>query len=201
MSSERSQSQSRGRDTFTSTGRGGVGNIKRSDSVSRDRVGDERGREVSPAHPERITHSGRGGAGNVRSPSRDPDTIRKEMDYERVVLEARAQDPLVSTGRGGLGNMRLSSPGRSGSVESRSRSRDPAPGGRFLHSGRSGLLHENHENPSTYEEESPAHNDAHLDGTHRDGKILTDDRRGRSEAKHASGLGSLIDKITGHPTS
>ena len=42
-------------DTQTSVGRGGAGNIIRSDSVSRDRVADERGRELSPSHPDRVT--------------------------------------------------------------------------------------------------------------------------------------------------
>ncbi|KAF9517985.1 hypothetical protein BS47DRAFT_423037 [Hydnum rufescens UP504] len=144
MSVERSQS--RGREPLTSIGRGGAGNIRRSDSLSREPVGDERGRELSPAHPDRVTHSGRGGAGNVRSRSRDPAALAKELEHDREVLEARGRDPHVSTGRGGLGNIRTSGSQDRGSQDrgSRSRSRDPASQSNFTSSLRSAFGH--HEN-------------------------------------------------------
>ncbi|CAE6519254.1 unnamed protein product [Rhizoctonia solani] len=112
------RSRSRGRE-FQSTGRGGAGNIVRSESVSRTRedLGQERGREVLPAN--RLTHSGRGGAGNIRSPSRDPEADMRALSREREIIEDHRKSEegqIYSTGRGGYGNM----------DRSRSRSREPS---------------------------------------------------------------------------
>jgi len=111
-SSDTYRSVSRGRETLTSVGRGGAGNFQRSESVSRERVvhgfpGEERGRELPLDHPLRLTHSGRGGAGNIRSPSRDPSKIEREIEQDlNVVHEHNGSPSLRSTGRGGAGNMR-----------------------------------------------------------------------------------------------
>ncbi|KAG8706155.1 hypothetical protein FRC09_002548 [Ceratobasidium sp. 395] len=112
------RSRSRGRE-FQSTGRGGAGNIVRSESLTRARedvVNGERGRDIIPSN--RVTHTGRGGAGNIRSPSRDPEGDLRELSREREVIEnhRRAEEGQIqSTGRGGFGNM----------DRSRSRSREP----------------------------------------------------------------------------
>lgn len=198
------RSQSRGRDALTSTGRGGAGNFKRSESVSRDRVsravdGDERGRELSPQHPDRVTHSGRGGAGNIRSPSRDPAAIAQELKHEQEVIDAakvRDGPPILSTGRGGLGNIRNSpgvspSPVRNGS---RSRSRDPAAGQRYQSSGRGGRGNIHHENAATSSELE---------------KLEEDERRfaGHEAPLHSTGRGgaanvtSLAEPAESHSTS
>lgn len=72
------RSQSRGRDAFASTGRGGVGNIRQT-SVTRAEATPSspaveliRGRELGNALPatSKPYSTGRGGAGNIRSPSR-----------------------------------------------------------------------------------------------------------------------------------
>jgi len=128
------RSQSRGRDTgIQSVGRGGAGNFKRSESVSRDRVtreedGDERGRELSPGRAaDTVTHSGRGGAGNVRSPSRDLRAEAAAVARDREVLQAakeREEHIVRSSGRGGAGNIVGGDQPRANSG-SRSRSREP----------------------------------------------------------------------------
>jgi len=138
------RSVSRGRD-FVSTGRGGAGNFVRNESVSRGRVsrerdGDERGRELPLSNPGRVTHSGRGGAGNVRSPSQEPGTIQEELLHERELI---ANDPnktkAFSTGRGGAGNIRTPNTSVSRERSSvRAASRDPPAGKRFTSSGRGG---------------------------------------------------------------
>ncbi|KAG9073852.1 hypothetical protein FS749_014633 [Ceratobasidium sp. UAMH 11750] len=124
------RSRSRGRE-FLSTGRGGAGNMVRSDSLSRGRedgvAGEERGREVLSA--SRVTHSGRGGAGNIRSPSRDPEGDIRELTREREIIENHRKSEegqIHSTGRGGFGNM----------DRSRSRSREP---NKVYSSGRGGF--------------------------------------------------------------
>jgi len=124
---DQDRSASRGRD-LASTGRGGAGNVVRSESangtrVSRAEDGDERGREIFDAR-ERVTHAGRGGQGNVRSPSRDASKLAEERAYEDAIirkrrLEREAQP--VSAGRGGTGNISRD-PSRS-----RSRVRDSHP--------------------------------------------------------------------------
>jgi len=135
-----SRSLSRGRDTFKSSGRGGVGNIRQT-SLSRDArptdgpddFSHTRGREPA-AHPDRIYSVGRGGAGNIRSPSRDasrdPRSIPEdasETKYQAKLVREHAEATTIhSSGRGGTGNI-------SGS---RSRSRGPA----VMHSsGRGGV--------------------------------------------------------------
>ncbi|PPQ70898.1 hypothetical protein CVT26_014217 [Gymnopilus dilepis] len=121
------RSQSRGREPFHSTGRGGLGNIRQT-SVSRDArpsqsgVGpddfsDTRGREPAPRqHGTAVYSTGRGGAGNLRSPSRDPTTHAGPSVAEEEVIRGHlsTQGEVHSTGRGGLGNI------------TRSRSRDPS---------------------------------------------------------------------------
>ncbi|TFK47678.1 hypothetical protein OE88DRAFT_1714503 [Heliocybe sulcata] len=95
------RSQSRGRD-FTSSGRGGAGNIRRQ-SASRDPernpdlpevpVGTTRGREPVPSYGARTNVSvGRGGAGNILSPSRDAKTEQEEAAYERELIRKRMEE-------------------------------------------------------------------------------------------------------------
>ncbi|KAB5594876.1 hypothetical protein CTheo_1691 [Ceratobasidium theobromae] len=126
------RSRSRGRE-FQSTGRGGAGNIVRSESIPRSPedgiLGQERGREILPA--SRLTHSGRGGAGNIRSPSRDPAEDIRTLNRERELIEdhRRSEEGQIhSTGRGGYGNM----------DRSRSRSREPRSFEPVHSSGRGG---------------------------------------------------------------
>jgi hypothetical protein len=76
-----SRSQSRGREEYGSSGRGGVGNIRpqsrepiaRGRGQGPDDFSPSRGRELRTSVDEPIIHVGRGGAGNIRSPSRDPE--------------------------------------------------------------------------------------------------------------------------------
>lgn len=122
---EKDRSQSRGRDAFQSTGRGGLGNIRQA-SLSRDARPESgpddfsttRGREPVPGAHRDVYSTGRGGVGNLRSPSRDvsrppavPDVAEQEVVENYV---ATHQDAVHSTGRGGAGNF------------NRSRSRGPA---------------------------------------------------------------------------
>ncbi|KAJ7052148.1 hypothetical protein C8F01DRAFT_967917, partial [Mycena amicta] len=108
------RSVSRGREPLTSSGRGGLGNI-RPPSTSRDRPTDgpddfssTRGREPPVAISE-IRSTGRGGAGNFRSPSRDPagdKDVRGTEERDLILAQAERDKDLVhSTGRGGAGNM------------------------------------------------------------------------------------------------
>ncbi|KAH7882855.1 hypothetical protein F5I97DRAFT_138503 [Phlebopus sp. FC_14] len=120
------RSLSRGRETFQSSGRGGIGNIRPS-SQSRDTrpidgpddFSVTRGREPA-VHPDRVYSVGRGGVGNIRSPSRGPSlprTTPAEAEYEHRVIEQHAEAAaLHSSGRGGAGNI----------SDTRSRSRGPA---------------------------------------------------------------------------
>jgi len=135
------RSQSRGREPFLSTGRGGLGNIRQT-SLSRDTrpgVGPDdfsitRGREPVPHQQQQnqVFSTGRGGAGNLRSPSRDPNsTGRVEPDAaeQEVIREyvASHEGAVHSSGRGGLGNI------------TRSRSRDPSATPNLVYStGRGG---------------------------------------------------------------
>ncbi|KAI0341542.1 hypothetical protein BDW22DRAFT_314331 [Trametopsis cervina] len=137
---ENSQSVSRGRD-YTSTGRGGIGNIypvPLSPSAP-DPENDESppglpGRELETDTDDRARSVGRGGVGNIRSGSRaraaslvpegfpQTQSIVSENHastaaYERQVIEDATKAKVVrSSGRGGAGNI-------SGS---RSRSRGPS---------------------------------------------------------------------------
>ncbi|KZS89238.1 hypothetical protein SISNIDRAFT_232605 [Sistotremastrum niveocremeum HHB9708] len=140
------RSVSRGRDAgFTSSGRGGAGNIRRtsasadaSDSIisnpkedAADEVSSPRGREIEVS--PKVLSSGRGGAGNIRSKSRNgrslskPPSIAEQSaldERERQVLEEhrlkkQEQAGVLVSGRGGLGNIRSASQG----PKSRSRSR------------------------------------------------------------------------------
>ncbi|KIK82158.1 hypothetical protein PAXRUDRAFT_154419 [Paxillus rubicundulus Ve08.2h10] len=136
--SDSERSLSRGREAFQSTGRGGIGNIRRS-SLSRDaRPADgpddfspTRGREPV-VHADSIYSVGRGGAGNIRSPSRNrhpisEGAIAEAVHEAEVIREYDEANTVRSSGRGGVGNI-------SGS---RSRSRGPGP---VLHStGRGGV--------------------------------------------------------------
>ncbi|KAG2143529.1 uncharacterized protein EDB93DRAFT_1088117 [Suillus bovinus] len=132
--SNESRSVSRGRDSFQSSGRGGMGNIRRSSISSdprpvdsSDESGSIRGREQA-VHPDRMVSVGRGGAGNMRSSSQEvgrdhPQTVNilnehaaVQAGYEQQIKKHHAEaNPIHSSGRGGLGNI-------SGS---RSRSRGP----------------------------------------------------------------------------
>ncbi|KAG1733111.1 hypothetical protein EDB19DRAFT_1232200 [Suillus lakei] len=133
--SNESRSVSRGRESFHSSGRGGIGNIRRSSISSDPRPVDGpdsdsiRGRE-QVVHPDRMQmfSVGRGGAGNMRSPSQEvgkdhPQTVTilnehaaVQAEYEQQIKKHHAEsNPIHSSGRGGIGNI-------SGS---RSRSRGP----------------------------------------------------------------------------
>nr|GAT53573.1 predicted protein [Mycena chlorophos] len=130
------RSVSRGREALSSSGRGGLGNI-RPTSTSRDRshgpddYSSSRGREP-PVSISEIRSTGRGGAGNFRSPSRDPvDDKDVRAAGERDFIHAheeRDKEQVHSTGRGGAGNM------------SRSLSRGPStsPAPQVHSSGRGG---------------------------------------------------------------
>ncbi|KDQ49666.1 hypothetical protein JAAARDRAFT_143114 [Jaapia argillacea MUCL 33604] len=132
------RSVSRGRE-FQSSGRGGAGNIRRSESQDPSTIAPEelpRGREPAPAFSPtaKIVSVGRGGAGNFRSPSRDPAKVGENhpqtasiisehaantAEYERELIRASVeakQNGVFSSGRGGAGNIN----------KSRSRSRGPA---------------------------------------------------------------------------
>ncbi|KAK7051889.1 hypothetical protein R3P38DRAFT_2857603 [Favolaschia claudopus] len=108
------RSNSRSRDPVTSSGRGGMGNIRpASDSRERpvggpDDFSDTRGREPAVAISE-VRSTGRGGAGNFRSPSRDVADDRDVRGLgEREVIRAHEEqdrEGVYSTGRGGMGNM------------------------------------------------------------------------------------------------
>ncbi|KAG2356650.1 hypothetical protein BDR07DRAFT_1612949 [Suillus spraguei] len=126
-SSDKSSSVSRGHEPLQSSGRGGLGNIRRAFISSNTRPFDgpddfdlTRRREQA-VHPDRMQMKfsvGRGGAGNMRSQTT---TIRNEhagvqADYEQHVKKHHAESNLIrSSGRGGLGNI----------SDSRSRSRCP----------------------------------------------------------------------------
>ncbi|GLB33132.1 putative protein of unknown function (DUF3602) [Lyophyllum shimeji] len=135
-STAKDRSQSRGREVYQSSGRGGAGNIRQA-SLSRDArppggpddFSVVRGREPVPA-ATRSFSTGRGGVGNIRSPSRDPTTTttEEEQDVLNAAISA-AQNAPHSSGRGGAGNISLShslshSISHSHSL-SRSRSRGP----------------------------------------------------------------------------
>ncbi|KAI9447237.1 hypothetical protein F5148DRAFT_1292359 [Russula earlei] len=132
------RSHSRGR----SFGRGGVGNFRDPSSgpVPDDCSSDIGGRELNLVNdPNKVISTGRGGIGNIRSPSRDA-SIRdnasmdssprsssevrgRSYDRDLIIAIDKARDSsVVSTGRGGAGNIVDS---RTGS-QSRSRSREPS---------------------------------------------------------------------------
>lgn len=133
-STDSERSKSRGREGFTSTGRGGIGNIRQA-SLSRDArpssgpddFSATRGREPV-SHPAKVFSTGRGGVGNLRSPSRDPanapvvDAAEQEVIREYV---AAHENTVYSSGRGGIGNINRSRSREPASNIDRSRSRDP----------------------------------------------------------------------------
>ncbi|THV08320.1 hypothetical protein K435DRAFT_847197 [Dendrothele bispora CBS 962.96] len=129
-----SRSASRGRETLTSSGRGGAGNFVRRSSIDArpeggsDDFSPTRGREQT-VHPDKIWTTGRGGAGNISSPSRDPAPAAGPDEREREVIRQGAQRETFSTGRGGAGNM----------SRSRSRSRGPNTTSGIHSVGRGGL--------------------------------------------------------------
>jgi len=109
-----SRSQSRGREEYGSSGRGGVGNIRphSRDPVARTRgqgpddFSPSRGREVRNSNDEPIIHSGRGGAGNIRSPSRDPEGEGRDYEADsKLVKDYDSRQHIHSSGRGGVGNI------------------------------------------------------------------------------------------------
>ncbi|PFH47882.1 hypothetical protein AMATHDRAFT_111368, partial [Amanita thiersii Skay4041] len=124
------RSLSRGREGYQSSGRGGLGNIRRA-SASRDArpetipedISVSRGREPR-IEPTKIYSTGRGGAGNIRSPSRDMPNSPKSPKSPILVCPDEREREIIRThmahsaGRGGIGNITNAKPG------SRSRSRD-----------------------------------------------------------------------------
>ncbi|KIJ63878.1 hypothetical protein HYDPIDRAFT_112855 [Hydnomerulius pinastri MD-312] len=174
------RSLSRGREAFHSSGRGGIGNIRRS-SQSRDPrpidgpddFSPTRGREPA-VNPERVFSVGRGGAGNIRSPSRDvgrdqPQTnsiisenALVEAEYEAKIRREHAEASTArSSGRGGAGNI---------TSGSRSRSRGPAVA---MHStGRGGagnMQFGDGVNPDLLDQEERKQH-AHPEGIHSTGR-------------------------------
>jgi len=146
------RSQSRGREGFISSGRGGVGNIRVA-SASRDArpnngpddYSEPRGREPKVDHLKTFS-TGRGGAGNIRSPSRDVPTRSGPTAVEEEVIKTHLiadQNAVHSTGRGGLGNI----------SRSRSRARDSSLVASGINSrdspGRSGFNSRDHSVHST----------------------------------------------------
>ena len=102
---------SRARDAFKSTGRGGLGNIHQASETrlipGADDFSPSRGRAPFPGQaPPAVFSTGRGGAGNLRSPVRDsaPAHDPAEQDVVRLYAAAHEGAP-VSSGRGGLGNI------------------------------------------------------------------------------------------------
>ncbi|KAM5534744.1 hypothetical protein V8D89_011608 [Ganoderma adspersum] len=143
-SSVERRSVSRGREAFSS-GRGGIGNIRRPSLEAASPPRGAGGEPLSPVRgrearvdPDRAQSTGRGGMGNIRSgsqarnvaviPENHPQTASLVSDhaasvaeYERAVLERSeeaANARAHSSGRGGIGNI------KSGD-NSRSRSRAP----------------------------------------------------------------------------
>ncbi|KAF9477281.1 hypothetical protein BDN70DRAFT_881374 [Pholiota conissans] len=126
---ERSASRGRGRDTFKSTGRGGMGNMQPASPSpapkSREPIPESgpddfsvtRGREPVVNALYKTYTTGRGGAGNFQLSSQAPkgdssiDETEKEVIREYVNA---AENTNFSSGRGGMGNF------------ARSRSRGPA---------------------------------------------------------------------------
>jgi hypothetical protein len=148
------RSVSRGRDSFHSSGRGGIGNIRPSPSRDAPRPADgpddfsvTRGRETTPNHAVGIVYStGRGGAGNMRSPSRQPETPAIQEEEEEIMrryAESNVDAPR-SSGRGGAGNISTS----------RSRSRGPSSG--LLSTGRGGAGNIKVANPAEAHEKDEA---------------------------------------------
>lgn len=168
MSSERSSS--RGRDGFQSSGRGGLGNIRKS-SLSRDRstvdgpddFSATRGREPV-VDVNAIRSTGRGGAGNIRSPSRDAHVPAGPSAHEKEVIHSHEEankTAVHSSGRGGIGNI------------SRSRSRGPAAASSPMHStGRGGAANikpgDGHSADLAEEAERKLH--IHDEGVHSTGR-------------------------------
>ncbi|KAF8976220.1 hypothetical protein BDQ17DRAFT_1384968 [Cyathus striatus] len=97
--SDSERSLSRGRDCFQSSGRGGVGNIRRNSLSSDERLD-------GPDDSSCSRRLGRGGADNFRSPSCSPS--RGSCKQEREVLSCAVEREGVaphSTGSGGLENI------------------------------------------------------------------------------------------------
>jgi len=126
MDDSAQRSRSRGREAISSTGRGGVGNIR---SISKDALkgahgvefeddtSDTRGREFNVS--SKVKSSGRGGVGNIhsqsataRSPSAGPNAGEREIIRQHITDNESAPH---SSGRGGVGNI----------TGSRSQSRGP----------------------------------------------------------------------------
>ncbi|KAG6330674.1 hypothetical protein ID866_8417 [Astraeus odoratus] len=175
------RSLSRGREVVHSTGRGGIGNIKRSQSREPrqfdgpDDFSPTRGREPT-LHPDRVYSTGRGGAGNIRSPSREGarlpgdgparavygDVIAESAYEQRIVREHAAAEGVFSSGRGGAGNI----------TRSRSRSRGPAVA---LHStGRGGVGNIQHgdgrSSGDVIRDQEERRRHPHLEGIHSTGR-------------------------------
>ncbi|KAF9262277.1 hypothetical protein L218DRAFT_1000778 [Marasmius fiardii PR-910] len=116
------RSVSRGRQGFSSSGRGGLGNIHENGAGYDDPVVRGRERErvtTAPVpQPDRAFSIGRGGFGNIRAPSVEKVTSdaasSKSVPTSSVTvamptITSRSLSrgpPMVSTGRGGLGNIR-----------------------------------------------------------------------------------------------
>lgn len=93
------RSQSRGRDVFASTGRGGVGNIRQT-SLNRTESSPApeliRGREPNTdtglPTASKLYATGRGGAGNIRSPSRSQKRDPSQPPTLPPVFDASEED-------------------------------------------------------------------------------------------------------------
>ncbi|KAI9568671.1 hypothetical protein HD554DRAFT_701539 [Boletus coccyginus] len=105
----------RRRDTFKSSGRGGIGNIRRS-PLSREvrptyglnDLSHANGREPAIRSDRVGVFSiGRGGVGNIRPPLREPQSITAAEAEHRVrLIRERTKATIVrSIGRGGAGNI------------------------------------------------------------------------------------------------
>lgn len=209
----------RGRQPIVSTGRGGAGNLLRSQSrgVDADTApGAERGRELSP-HPvgERITHSGRGGAGNIRpsSHSRTREQLVAEEKEDqlqgKLVAEARGRqaEQAFSTGRGGVGNINRSKSRSRSAVRDKHHLEEPisrtttasgatgATGATNIHSsGRGGfgnITEEHHNHVDLEKQDAQAKYDAEVLAKHKHDEAAVPHHSGKGGAGNVHGPGEL----------
>ncbi|CAG7855227.1 SubName: Full=Uncharacterized protein {ECO:0000313/EMBL:CCA73641.1} [Serendipita indica DSM 11827] len=166
-----SRSQSRGRENYVASGRGGAGNIRPAsrDPAPRGKGPDDFSLLAGVNSLALVTHSGRGGAGNVRSPSRDPEEERKyAAEVAQYVKDHTDPNAPVSTGRGGYANIDRS---RSRSKEpSRSKDVHRTPVHTYGHGGAGNIAPGAHEGHLAAVEEDEIKRHHHAGGIHSTGR-------------------------------
>ncbi|KAG7094743.1 hypothetical protein E1B28_005560 [Marasmius oreades] len=115
------RSISRGRQGFSSSGRGGLGNIHENGAGYEEPIVRGRERIKVATIPQPAFSTGRGGLGNMRAPSVEPVTSDAASSKSAPTLPTSVTvlampgkysrslsrgSPVVSTGRGGAGNIR-----------------------------------------------------------------------------------------------